>query len=647
MATMVYQFGVKRRVGGGEFKDPENPNRGRRSRKYELPDELMEQVRLAHQMKNELVELELAAEQARKDLWSTEPQVAVVEQQLAEAEEAAADADRALKDARQKAGYQKQLAKEGAGSKQAVQETEASRRQAADRARECRDRVADLRQQRRDAIAAARPRLKPRLEAMRADYKEKVKHCRQDFAAQGLYWASYNMVIDDHQVRVKLVDRLRKQGRPARLRFHRYEGAGTVAVQLQRGAGDPVRSPELIASGEGKWRNVLQVRPWMPPDEFDRMSRSEKRNVGREGEVVLNVGGGKTVTLPVVVHRMMPADADIAEASVTVRKIADSWTATVNLTVKVDDPAPVEGRKPIALHLGWRQRGDGSVRVGTWHAPDPLPIPDHLREVAVPYESGRWGEIVLPAGLVDLAGRPPAVKSQRYRNMDEAKEMVAAWLDEHPQPDPSESDPDNMLTGARVRQWRSPGRLAALSRRWQETPPQGDGAQDVVDELCAWQEQDRHLWQWEDHERHQVNGRRDDAWRKISAWLSDHAGVLVVDDTDYQSLRRKRAIDDDDQAVPDVQAQRARARAHLAAPGELRMLAVLSAQRRGVTVREVSAAHLSRTCPACGHVGDAHPRYAAAAVVTCPACERSYDQDRSAAKLMLDRERSGGDTDTR
>jgi transposase len=80
----------------------------------------------------------------------------------------------------------------------------------------------------------------------------------------------------------------------------------------------------------------------------------------------------------------------------------------------------------------------------------------------------------------------------------------------------------------------------------------------------------------------------------------------------------------------------ARARAALAAPGRLRQLVLAAAARRGVTTREMPARHLSRTCPQCGQVGDAHPRYAAAAVVT-GACGHTYDQDLAAARLMLTR----------
>lgn len=299
---------------------------------------------------------------------------------------------------------------------------------------------------------------------------------------------------------------------------------------------------------------------------------------------------------------------------------------------------------PVALHCGWRQRPDGSVRVGTWHAPEPLTVPAHLADVAVPYESGRWGEIIIPTGWIDIAGRPPAVQGQRDTALDSLRPQIASWLDQHPQPDPTDDDPDRQLTGGTVRQWRAPGRWAKLAMQWRDAPPAGDGAAEIVEMLEAWRRQDKHLWEWSAHERQQNTARRDDAWRKVGAWLGETAGVLVVDDSDLAALRRASDAADDDPTLPEVQQHKARARAALAAPGRLRQLATAAADRRGVTVRKVSAAGLSRTCPHCRYVGDANPRYAAAAVVVCPACTRSYDQDRSAAALMLTREQSSGDS---
>ena len=210
---------------------------------------------------------------------------------------------------------------------------------------------------------------------------------------------------------------------------------------------------------------------------------------------------------------------------------------------------------------------------------------------------------------------------------------MAAWLDEHPQPDPRPDDPEQLLTGARVRAWRSPGRLAALALRWRDAPPPGSDA--VVTQLEAWRRRDRHLWEWEAHERAQVTAGRDDAWRRVGAWLAGGAGTLLVDDANLAALRRRDDPADDDSVLPGGVTAAARARATLVAPGRLRQLVTDAAARRGVTVQVVTAAGLTRTHAGCGHIGDRDARYAASTMVPCPGCGDFYDQDRNATALML------------
>lgn len=408
--------------------------------------------------------------------------------------------------------------------------------------------------------------------------------------------------------------------------------AQTISRMLPEGpekTPDPPRSPELLASGGGKWRNVLQLGPWMPPEEFAALPRGQRRDIARTGEAVLAVGGGRTVTLPVDVHRMIPADAEIVEASLTVTRIAGQWDAAVNVTVRAADPPARDAGPAVAVHGGWRKRADGSVRVAAWAAAGPLRVPDALLDaglVAV-HGDGRRGEIMVPAAWVDRAGYPAGVRSVRDTLLDPVREKLAAWLDGHPLDDgPAAGD---------VRRWQSPGRFAGLALRWRDAPP--EGGEEIAALLEQWRVRDRHLWEIEAHDRDQLTRRRDDAWRKVAAWLAGAAGLLVVDDADLAVLRRRPGDADDDPVLPGAAAEKARARAALSAPGRLRQMAVAAAVRRGVRVDVAGSAFLTRTCPECGQVGDADRRYAVSAVVACPHCGHRYDQDVSAAGLMLAR----------
>lgn len=576
---------------------------------------LIEQLRLAHELRNDLVAMERRHEDAMRALWSGFATVNAIEHRITAAEALVVE-----------------LAKR-ARAEHSADRTTATRLSTSAELREARAALTAARAERKSAIAEVYPLAKPKIEALRADRKTAIKALYTQYCAagsgRGLYWATFNQVRLDHDTAVKLVDRKRKQGLPAQLRFRRWTGEGSISVQLQRQAGDPARTPALLASGAGKWRNVFQLRPWLDPAEWVRTRRS-KRDPRGYGEVLWCLGGGRLVTLPVRMHRMIPADADVAEAQLTRSRVGAQARLTLAVTVKLPDPDPVQDRPAVALHLGWRKREDGSTRVATWAAAASLTVPEALADVIVAHGGGRWGEVITPARLTG-AGRPAQIAASRALALEPALRMLADWLDEHPQAC------DERLTPALVRQWRSPQRLAALVLRWRQEAP--TDADELLAHLEAWRVQDRHVWSWEAHERQQLTACRDDAWRRVSAWLASCAGVLVVDDSDLADLRRRDDEADTDPVLPGGAAQAARARAALAAPGRLRLLAQQAATLAGVAVRTVKAAGLTRLHRKCGHQAPADPRYAASTVVTCPNCGNAYDQDYNAAMLMLEREK--------
>lgn len=596
--VVVYQYGIRHRHNSVNWK---------------VPESVTNPLRLAHTMRNNLVELEHQRQEKLREVWSDRPEIK-------EIEDAIGATTTTLEE----------LAKQ-AKRERSADRTVAARRETATKIRETRQQLRGLKQQRRAAISEAATTTKPARELIATTYREDIKTIRRTYAARGLYWGTYNEVIANHTTATTAIARARAKGMPANLKFHRWDGTGTLHIQLQRGAGAPPRTPQLLASGQGPWRNVFQLSPWIPPNEFDRLPRGKRRRTGR-GFVRMRISADTIIELPVQVHRMLPADADVCEVGLTISRIAERLVATINVTAKIPQPAPAQGPK-VALHLGWRRRGDGSVRVGTWACPTPLgDPPPHLAGVVVAHDGGRWGEIVFPTRDYDRAGHPARLRSIRDQALNPVQDKVAAWLDTHPQPG---TDDRPGLSGDAVRRWRSPGRFAALAQRWRDTPPEGDGGAEIASLLEGWRKQDKHLWTWEGHERHQLTGMRNDLWRKAAAWLTDHAGTLVVDDTDLRQVRRGPDVAEDDPTLPGVVQHQARARAALTAPGVLREKATVAAGRRGVVVVSVGSQFLSRTCPLCRVVGEADARYAAAAVVQCSACGGSYDQDRSAAGLML------------
>ena len=105
----------------------------------------------------------------------------------------------------------------------------------------------------------AAQRLRERTATLLAAQKQLYRRYCQD---NDLYWATYNDVFRNHKTAVQRIRRQRLEAKPATLRHHRFDGTGTITVQLQRTAAMPPRSPRLLSDPAGRYHNFL-VLPWI------------------------------------------------------------------------------------------------------------------------------------------------------------------------------------------------------------------------------------------------------------------------------------------------------------------------------------------------------------------------------------------------
>ena len=579
--------------------------------RWSLPTALTDQLRLGHELREELVAQHLVYEQAVKDVWSSYPQVAQVEAALAAAETAV------------------ERAAEAVSRRRVADRVKRVTGAEADALREARALVKRLRADRRDAITQVRVAAKPALDELNTANRD-LKPLYAEFTGRGLYWATFNDVADHHRVAVRRVASDRAAGRPASLRHHRFDGSGTVAVQLAQASGAPRRSPEPLAQGEnGRWRNVISV-PWVDPVEWNGMSWSQQRAAGRV-KVRMRVGAG-VIEIPVQMHRMLSADADVTGARLTVRRVAGGFRCHLTVTAKVPEPVPVTEGPTVALHLGWRG-DDDAVVVGSWRASSRLDIPADLRDVFTSDREGLTGQVRLPSSVVERLRAVDAVRSERDVAMNTVRDELVAWLAKvgpvaHPFRD------GEVLSSADVARWRSPSRFASLARAWRDGLPDVDGAAKVADVLEAWRRADRLAWEGQEHGRAKVLGFRTDLYRQVAAVIADQAGVLVVDDVSVAGLAASSDI-------PGAGGDAVSYRRTVSAPGELRVAVVSACARDGVPVRSVSSAGLSRMHAGYGHQNPDDGRVVSRPVL-CDGCGVSYDPDVSATVLMLAR---AGDPD--
>lgn len=526
----------------------------------ETLDPLVAQIRLAHNLRNDLTEVERNHADRVAEVWSRHPDIKNAQEELEQAQAQAEEALQAVKKDRQRSR-----------SSKAQPASEAALTEAAARSKEARKRL-------KAAKEMYYAQFKEQMEEAGKVKQAEVKALYGVYTERGLYWASINDVIAHHKTRVKKVQDARKQGRPADYKFLAWDGTGTIAIQPQRQNSDPPRSPWLLAEGGGKWRNVFQLSPWVDPNEWGALKHSEQRRQGL-GYAMARIGAGDSeqlLRIPVRVHRMMPLAADVALVRITRRRIGNDFRMHMSVTARIPKPAPRTEGPLAAIHLGWRLLGDGSIRVALACG---MKVPERsdLRELGVIRPSTGGYEVIIPPSWKFVHDRPGHLHGQRDTNLLALRKWLREYLERYPQA------AEQLCTPADVAQ-HSSQRFYALAVERLRYARSTDGLPDYLEgafqHMAAWLKQDDHLLAWEANERDQIIGRRNHAWAVLAACLTDEAAAVVIDEWQIAPLARRPQPGDEDAAIqPAASANRV-----LAAPGRLREQVVKAAARRGVQV---------------------------------------------------------------
>jgi hypothetical protein len=378
---------------------------------------------------------------------------------------------------------------------------------------------------------------------------------------------------------------------------------------------------------------VLMLGPWLEPGAWQALSRSERKR-RRLGTVKFRCGL-EMIELPVILHRMLPADADVTGARLVVSRVAGHRTAELHVTAKVPDSASAVG-PAVALHLGWRREED-SVRVATWRSTEPLTVPTSLAPWLVA-DAENTGGIYVPRDWRARLNSYDALQAARSVALDKIRAELVGWLSEQgPVPRRSDADPDqphDWISAEQVNRWRAARRFAVLAGQWRAWQPPHPKAVEISASLEAWRGHDRRLWESHVNGRARALGQRDDAYRRVAAWLTGLAGCLVIDDTNVSNLARR--LDSGISAnLPTAVAEEISRQRTLAAPGRLRELAIVAAKSRGVEVITVPHTGTTRLHHSCGYLNPVDDRYARSRVVHCDGCGQDYDQDASTTSSML------------
>lgn len=412
-------------------------------------------------------------------------------------------------------------------------------------------------------------------------------------AAAGLYWGTYLQVeAAVEQAAKDSIKETLRAGHRVLPRFKRWTGDGHLSVQLQNG---------LSTAKAHEPDTRCWVRP-VDPSAFVKGTSLRERK--QHTIVFFRIGSNPDrspvfAEVPIRLHRPLPPGT-IKWAHLIRYRVADRMQWFVQFVVDVADDAPREkcGHGAAGIDVGWRQKDNGDLRVAVLHD-----------------EYGGTRELVLPKDLIDKNEHVRGLAALRDTNLDKAKLDLIGWL----------SGQQGMeLKPQHVSMWRSPGRIKKLVDEVGELMPLS-----LRERLTAYLKQDRHLWQWQEHERQKVLARRQYIYRCFAADVTRTYSVLAIEEMDLRKFASRGKPEDGTQAQRQDKDNR-----QFACISELRQSLANAAAERGVRLEKLDPSFSTLRCHECGTVDEGwNP--ATQLEHTCPNCGAVWDQDVNAAKNLL------------
>lgn len=372
--------------------------------------------------------------------------------------------------------------------------------------------------------------------------------------------------------------------------FRRWDGTGRIGVHMQ----PPVSVADLMGEGSRQ----LRIGP-----------------VGHRGRCMLMMRIGSSergrepiwAYFPMVLHRPLPPDALINDAWVQRHRVGTRWRWEVCISMRsqsfVAPPRLVQ--HACGVDIGWRKLGDGSLRCAMIVGSD-----------------GVTEEITVSANILGRLEHADSLRSIRDRNLTEVLVKLLAGIPTLPALPEWWADATESLS-----QWRSQARLTSLVLRWKDHRFAGDEA--LLEVMDAWRKQDRHLLQWESHERTRALGHRRELYRIAAARIATRYAQVVVEDMDLREFQRIAEAGENSKNEQ-VAVQRA-ARTRVALSEWLDALK-LACQNRGASFVRVPPQYTTANCHVCGSTCEIN------AIVlwqVCSQCGAGWDLDVNAARNLL------------
>ena len=466
--------------------------------------------------------------------------------------------------------------------------------------------IAALKEERKrlwDDTRPLRARVDKRVDkpALNAAFKERVGLAQRVENTGGLDSVTANEVARNfREARARVFKTPR-----ARLRFHRFDGAGYRFYRFRDrtldDAADGVPFDYFSRKGEGDDR-AFTLEPAAPrPDGVPRWRLRAKIAGGQ-------AGAGKVYAhFDLVMHRPLPEGAQINNAKLMRKRVGDRFKYTVNFSVRVPAAEPAGRREDaIGVDIGFRRMPGDAIRAaaigGTSDA-------FGFRSVELPKDFMRRVDRVEDlqtrldetAGLLGRALKPllkgGAVLPEDHRRHKMLRSVAT-------------------LPANRAMSFEKAYKLADWFGKEPDTLPTA-----IQEKLMDWRDRNARSYREMHNLRKKTLGWRKELYRVVASELVAHGLPIGVEKLDLRVFAEARDRDND-------LSDGARGQRFLVSPSELLAAIRNAAGREGVPVFEVPPRDTSRRCGACGDVNE---NLGSDLEWRCPSCGAAHDRDRNAA----------------
>lgn len=443
------------------------------------------------------------------------------------------------------------------------------------------------------AVAAARQAIRhdPTLLATLADIDAIAKAARKAAYDQSpLHWGTKNHVSTRVEKAIEMSE--------GDLKFRRPKRDGTLYCQIQHGI-----DLDTALSCTNTWLQIEKTG--------HRRRHIVRVRIGTHGS-----GAPRWATFETFIHcrktfGILPPGAKIMAATI-VRRAGPQYRNSAGVYEPMDEYSiqftvryqeePVDRVCPcraVALDLGWRLGGDGSLRVALWYD-----LNDNT------------GELIMPKALLDRWVKCEDLQSIRDKGFNVSRKTLTDYCAAN-----AGSLPDFLAAiSSHVCHWKSPRRLARLVDDWR-AHYRFPGDVMIYDALAVWRDREEHLYQWQRNNESKAQRIRKDLYR---VWAKDFARryqVVVMEKMNIAEMRQEPNPEDKQKFVVNTWRNAA----------SIGLLRATMAQGGAEGVL-VPAEQTTMMCHKCGGLNDWDR---SELIHTCSHCKATWDQDENAAKNLL------------